>query len=216
MGCLQITIRFNATAGSSKAGSAITSSAEIAGELSLAAAEAEVDVTTVEVVVECGDGACSAGEAAVKGKEPTATTCTDDCPFMIGECGAPPESDVGDPTRQCGGKGLCNPNTLRCDCFAGYAGDACEYCANGYGRDGQSCDVVVSALLENSDAIPFGPAPDETLTSTPQTPSPAVPDSDPGSPPVARGPSPAAVRSQAARHISVMHAQQCMCTDPIT
>ena len=35
-------------------------------------------------------------------------------------------------------------------CLCRYAGDACSYCSDGYGRNGQSCEVDVVQLQENA------------------------------------------------------------------
>ena len=131
----QVTLRLNATAtaasaGNAAAASAVTDTSAIAGAILIAADEANMDygAAQVEVVVECGDGVCSPGEPKVKGQDDTSLTCTADCAFMIGECDAPPASGVGDSTLQCGGKGMCNPANLLCDCYVGYAVRLSSFC----------------------------------------------------------------------------------------
>ena len=39
---------------------------------------------------------------------------------------------MSDPTKLCGGVGVCLTGSGSCQCFAGYAGDACEKCDNKY------------------------------------------------------------------------------------
>ena len=214
---MQVTLSLNATSNVVGAENAVTSSADIDGVLILAASQANITYggTSVQVVTRCGDGICSPGEPLQKNQDNTGK-CGEDCPFIIGECEAPPASGVGDPTLQCGGNGICNPSNLRCDCYAGYAvrpmpmprdvwlllrmtllqtcvhcdatalqslvctawlsshlaaqGDACEYCGDGYGRNGQRCEIVVSALTTTDtppDAAAPGPTSGTPLTSPP-------------------------------------------------
>ena len=117
-----MTLSLNATSNVAGAENAVTSSAEIDGVLILAAADANITYggTTVQVLTRCGDGICSPGEPLQKNQDNTGK-CATDCPFIIGTCDAPPASGVGDPTRQCGGNGVCNPSNLGCECYAGYA-----------------------------------------------------------------------------------------------
>ena len=116
-------MQFNATAGADYAANAVTDSATITGNIQIAAAQSGMAMgdADVEIVVSCGDSVCSPGEPKVKGQADTAKTCVQDCPVVIGECDAPPESGVGNSTLQCGGKGTCNPANLLCDCYVGYA-----------------------------------------------------------------------------------------------
>ena len=118
----QVTLVLNATA-NSNATSAVTSSTDIAGRLTIAASDRDLTVgsTAVQIVPVCGDAVCSPGEPSIKGQNTTATTCMQDCPVQVGECDAPPDSGVGDSTKQCGGNGVCNPANLQCECFTGYA-----------------------------------------------------------------------------------------------
>lgn len=47
----------------------------------------------------------------------------------------------------CGGRGACLPASATCTCFRLYAGDACQYCAEGARRTGDVCVPVVSVTL---------------------------------------------------------------------
>jgi hypothetical protein len=118
---------------------------------------------TVQTVVVCGDNVCAPGEPVVKNSPSTSLTCGQDCPIVLGSCDAPGGNDVGDSTVPCGGYGTCNLAALTCNCFVGYAGDACGYCAEGYVRNQNKCDVVVSAVLAVSDP----PAPPAANTPNP-------------------------------------------------
>lgn len=120
---LQVDLQLQPTEGASGAGSAVTSASEIQGALLVAVMEAgiEVGATEVAVVVECGDGICSAGEPLLQGADETDTTCMADCPFVIGECPTPDSASVGNAALQCGGNGVCDSSTLSCLCYAGAA-----------------------------------------------------------------------------------------------
>ena len=48
-------------------------------------------------------------------------------------------------------------------------GDACEYCGDGYGRNGQKCEVIVSALT-TTDTPPDAAGPEPTSGTPPGSP----------------------------------------------
>lgn len=89
------------------------------------------------------------GEARVVGVPDTNQTCMEDCPVVLGSCPSPGGNDLGNSTLQCGGKGFCNVLTLTCECFDGYSGEACGWCATSTHRadtDSGSCVVKLSAV----------------------------------------------------------------------
>jgi hypothetical protein len=146
---LQVFVELKPTKGVPGGDNAITDSAGIAGAILVSAEQDGLSISSlsVAIVVVCGDGECSTGEAKIKGQADTNSTCLKDCPVVIGSCDAPGSSDVGDSTKQCGGHGICNLLSLVCTCTKGYAGDSCAYCSDGYRRNGQVCQVILKALL---------------------------------------------------------------------
>lgn len=150
----QATIILEPTSGVEGAETAVTSSGDIGGALLVAAVEQGLQVTAPEmnVIIICGDGVCSPGEPRQLDVEDTNITCPDDCPIILGECPSPSSSGVGDSTLECGGNGSCNPSTLTCDCDLAYAGDDCGYCASGFGRNEQICELILQSLLASDDA----------------------------------------------------------------
>ncbi|KAK9845882.1 hypothetical protein WJX81_005075 [Elliptochloris bilobata] len=75
----------------------------------------------------CGNGFCEVGERTWAGVRNG--TCPADCPVPYAMC----PSASG---RPCGGAGRCFSSLGLCDCFAGYAGEACERCSPGYALAG--------------------------------------------------------------------------------
>lgn len=159
---LQATISLNATAGKEGADNAVTSIGNVTIALVVATNTPpviEADAPVIEAVPECGDALCSPGEPRVKNQPDTpGLTCEEDCPLMLGQCDAPGTTDLGDSTQPCGGAGfgLCNLATLECECYKGYAGPACNWCDDGYVRNGAACEVQVR-LLQDVDDNPAGP-----------------------------------------------------------
>lgn len=119
---------------------------------------------TVGILTTCGDATCHLGEEVtvdpVTGEE---QGCAPDCPIVLGDCGAPGSSEVGNPEAECGGFGYCNRAAQVCVCAEGYGGDACEYCTDGYlrapgnGVDYEVCEINVSALKSSGQTAPPPP-----------------------------------------------------------
>jgi hypothetical protein len=156
---IQVDILLNSTAGVGEGGNAITDPGEIAGAWMVAAQTNNLQSSGLDVqtVVVCGDQVCSPGEPPIRNSPETDLTCGSDCPITIGSCDAPGGDDVGDSSVPCGGFGTCNLATLTCNCFTGYAGDACGYCAAGYVRNGQQCEIIISAVVAAPDGPPSAP-----------------------------------------------------------
>lgn len=79
----------------------------------------------------CGNDACEIGESCLN------TNCTTGCLVDCGLWGVTlkcPTPDVtqGFPALPCAGRGVCEPRTGFCNCFAGYVGDDCTQCDEFY------------------------------------------------------------------------------------
>lgn len=85
----------------------------------------------------CGNSVCEVGELVTASED----YCPGDCPDVSDHISCPVPSHapsstettaVGDPERQCNGRGTCIPLARSCDCFVGYAGAECTSCAEGF------------------------------------------------------------------------------------
>ena len=105
----------------------------------LDAANSTADVTGAGV---CGDGVCQSGETCLNGGDDSC--CIADCDTVLLAC---PASSGGD---MCGGtsRGLCLIASGQCDCFTGYTGSACEFCAAGW-----AASLTVSGTCVRADAV---------------------------------------------------------------
>ena len=168
---VQAVITLKPTAGVAGAENAVTSTGNVTGALFVGTMNADppikADPPSVEAIPVCEDGVCSPGEPRVKGQPDGDAVCMEDCPLMLGQCDAPGSLDLGDETLPCGGPGfgICDLATLTCDCYKGYAGPACNWCDDGYVRNGDACEVQVR-MLESPETEAPAPAPGNNLNGT--------------------------------------------------
>lgn len=118
-------------------------------------------VITVYPIGTHGNGVCEIGETYLE---------TDDCFDIARMCDVPGPGRtgrfVGNPTKECGGRGACSRATLTCHCPPGYMGRACEDCAAGFSalpisNVGESACLPTdtSSLVEAFLANPTDPTP---------------------------------------------------------
>eukprot|EP00898_Chlorokybus_atmophyticus_P007758 jgi/Chlat1/7984/Chrsp7S07743 len=108
-------------------------------------------VTSVAREGVCGNGVCEAGERCVAAAEGSNTPyyddcCDMDCHYTVHACPVP---GIGEP--ECALRGRCLARSGQCDCHVGYAGVACEGCADGWlrGADGE-CVLGVPMFRYNA------------------------------------------------------------------
>lgn len=161
---VQADITLNATSGSGSAADAITSTEDITVAMEIARNDDNSAIRIqssprVTKIPECGDDLCSPGEATTLGAPPPQYDCPRDCPIVLGSCPSPGSSELGDATRECGGLGSCAPASLTCVCFAGFDGEACGHCAEGYRQVGEGCEIILSLLVvgNSTDPAPVSP-----------------------------------------------------------
>eukprot|EP00873_Tetraselmis_striata_P017771 jgi/Tetstr1/438035/TSEL_026662.t2 len=93
--------------------------------------------TQVVRVPICGNGICEAGERALAGATPDATTCSQDCGHAYAAC--PAVEGFGGERLICSGRGICESAAGVCTCFRAHRGAACEKCAPGFVMHGGVC-----------------------------------------------------------------------------
>ena len=133
----------------------------------------------------CGNGVCETGEVCPDGAAqranrgdhrrgdgdgssvweylPHGWCCAEDCPLLTLEC------PNGDSSRECSGHGRCRRSNGRCECFAGYSGETCDECAEGWFRKNGVCHAIP---MLSSPPPPSPPPP------PPSPPLEIVPDSE--------------------------------------
>eukprot|EP00892_Ulva_mutabilis_P012233 jgi/Ulvmu1/9382/UM051_0009.1 len=151
-GITQANITLNATSGVETSGDVISGVEEISAAMELSRGDptAAVQIQSSPVIrkiPECGDELCSPGEAGTKDQDPPPYYCEEDCPIMLGTCPSPGSSQLGNTTLECGGLGSCARASLTCVCFAGFDGESCGYCAEGYRMVGDNCEVIAALVV---------------------------------------------------------------------
>ena len=83
----------------------------------------------------CGNGVCEGSERSPGSHE----FCPADCPNAPesgGSCPSPLDNEsslvVGEAGKQCAARGICVPLSGACACFAGYTGEECSLCMEGF------------------------------------------------------------------------------------
>lgn len=110
------------------------------------------------VVGVCGNGICERDERCIGASAVDANNVTEspsccpaDCPHKLLRCPNPLYSSV-----ECGYGGVCLRNTGRCSCFAGYAGETCDECADGYVANVPVIDDRgITALYKSPPSVPI-------------------------------------------------------------
>lgn len=165
MRSMQANITIAATSGEPTTQNVISGTEEMSAAMELSRLDPDASVQiqsspTIRKLPECRDSLCSPGEARTSGEtEPPPFDCPEDCPILLGPCPSPGTSELGDATLECGGLGSCARASLTCVCFAGFDGEACGYCAEGFRRVGDTCEVIASLI-----------APQDTPGSPPSSP----------------------------------------------
>lgn len=149
---VQANMTLEATSGVATATNAISGIEEIAAAMELARADPNSAITissspVITKVPECGDDLCSPGEARTRDADLPPYYCEADCPIVLGTCPSPGTSQLGNATLECGGLGSCARASLTCVCFASFDGEACGYCAEGFRRVGDGCEVITSLIV---------------------------------------------------------------------
>eukprot|EP00854_Cymbomonas_tetramitiformis_P002118 gene2118-2817_t len=114
----------------------------------------------------CGNSVCEVGEVCAEGQNP-ATCCQLDCP--LGSMKTCPSRN----TDACSSNGVCRPMTGMCECYVGFASDACDECA---GPEFDSTGYMTKLYFAQDDtcalyvAPPASPPPSQ---ASPKEPPPA-------------------------------------------
>lgn len=125
---------------------------------------ATVQVREVSSIIahgSCKNGVCEIGEQCISANN--TDCCVDDCPLIRSSC------PIGASSTECNRQGLCNRTSATCKCFAGFQGDSCGSCAQGWSLF-QGDDDSLGTCLPIQDSRP----PPPPLRPSPP-PSPLLP-----------------------------------------
>mmetsp|Transcript_40426 Transcript_40426/g.114473 ORF Transcript_40426/g.114473 Transcript_40426/m.114473 type:complete len:1081 (+) Transcript_40426:226-3468(+) len=109
----------------------------------------------------CGNGRCEMEESAWRRG---ANRCQGDCPLQLYDCPRGQNPTLGSSTYICSGRGSCLVSQGDCNCFHGYAGEACSQCISGWEATGSG--TCVPLIVDSSD----GEAPRPPVTPQPPLP----------------------------------------------